>query len=101
MNFLLDRIKCNTIDSVIFIVSGGAARADFEGAQLMLAEHICMSTERSKSSSRRGDSGKCGRGGGGGRSGGAGILNGEWDKRGIANGDHYFAFHKLNNIKKF
>ena len=48
----------------------------------------------------RGDCRKGSCGDGGGRSGGAGMLNGEWDKRGIANGDHDFAFHKLNNIDK-
>ena len=40
--FLINRIKCDTLDSVIYIVSGGYDRADFEAAQLMLAEHIRM-----------------------------------------------------------
>ena len=52
VTFLINRIKCNTLDSMIFIVSGGSARADFEVAQLMLSEHIRMLTERSKFSSR-------------------------------------------------
>ena len=42
MTFLINRIKCNTLDSVISVVLGGAARADFEAAQLMLAEHVSM-----------------------------------------------------------
>ena len=81
----------------------------------MLAEHIRMLPERSKFSSRtvletyaacgnqsrRGDCGKCGRGGGGRRGRGSGIINGEWDNRGIANGDHDFAVHKLNRIDKW
>ena len=28
------------------------------------------------------------------------MINGEWDKRFISNGDHDFAVHKLNNIDK-
>ena len=28
------------------------------------------------------------------------MINGEWDKRGIANGEHDFAVHNLNNIDK-
>ena len=28
------------------------------------------------------------------------MLNGEWDNRGIASGDHDFAAHKLNNVDK-
>ena len=80
----------------------------------MLAEHIRILTEHSKFSNRnvlatyaargnqsgRGDHGRGGRNGGGGHGGSVGMLNGEWDKRGIANGDHDFAFHKLNNIDK-
>ena len=52
VTFLLDGIKCNTLDSVISVVSGGAVPADFEAAQLMLAENTCMLTEHSKLSSR-------------------------------------------------
>ena len=114
MTFLLDGIKCNTIDSVISFVLGGSALADFESTQLMIAEHIPMLTERSKFSNRnvlatyaardprsgRGDCGRGDRGGSGGRSGGAGIITGEWDKRGIDNGNHDFVVHKLNNIGK-
>ena len=114
VTFLPDRIKCNTLDSRIYIFSGGAARSDFEAAQLILAEHICMLTECSKVINRnvlatyaargnrpgRGDRGRGGRNGGDGRGGGAGTLNVKWDKRGISNGDHDFAVHKLNNIDK-
>ena len=42
--FLLNGIKCDTLDSVIFVVSGRAARDDFEAVQLILAEHIRMLT---------------------------------------------------------
>ena len=80
----------------------------------MLAEHIHMVTESSKFSSPnvlatyaahgnrpgRGDRGKGGCGGGGDRGGGARMLNSEWDKRGIANGDRVFAVHRLKNIDK-
>ena len=89
VNFLPDGIKCNMIDSVISVVSGGTARADFESAQLMLDEHIGMLTERSKFSNRniletyvargnrpgRGDCGRGGCNGGGGRGSGARIMN--------------------------
>ena len=94
------------LDSVISVVSGGAALADFGSDQLMLAENICMLTERSKfnnlnvsatyaacgKQSRRGDRGRGGRNGGGGGSRGRGdnygMLNGECYKRVIASGDH-------------
>ena len=73
-----------------------------------------MLTERSKFSSRnisatytarvprsrRGDIVRGGCGGGCGRGDGVGMLNGEQDKRGISNGNHYFAVYKLNNIDK-
>ena len=76
---------------MISIVSGGAARADFEASQLMLTEHIYMLTERSKFSSRiflatyaargnqpgRGDHWEVGHGGYGGCGGGVDMLNGE------------------------
>ena len=102
------------LNSLISVVSSGDARADSEAVQLMLAEHILMLTECSKFSSRNvlstyeargsryghGDCGRGGYGGGGRRGGSSVILNGEWDKRGIANGDHDFAVHKLNNIEK-
>ena len=91
VTFLINRIKCNTLDSVISVVLGGAARADFEAAQLMLAEHVSMLMERSKFRSRnflatyaargprsgRGDRGRGGCGGGGVRGGGGSMLNGE------------------------
>ena len=32
---------------------------------------------------------------------GVGVLNGEWDNRVIANGDHDFVVHKLNYIDKY
>ena len=44
--------------------------------------------------SGRGDLGRGGCGGSG------GMLNSEFDKRGITNGDHDFAVHKPNNIDK-
>ena len=80
----------------------------------MLAEYICMLTERSKLSNRnvsatyaaRGNQPRCGDRGRGGRDvcGGHGVganmLNSEWDKRGIANGDRVFAVHRLKNIDK-
>ena len=80
----------------------------------MLAEHIHMLTERSKFSSRnilatyavlgkqprRSDCGKGGSGGGGVRGGGDGMIDGEWDNRGIYNGNHDFVVHNLNNIDK-
>ena len=102
VTFLINIIKCDTLDSVISIVSGVAAHADFEAFQLMIAKHIRMVTERSKFSISNdsaiyaacgnqpgcGDCGKCGDGGSGGRRGGSGMLNGEWDKRGISNGGH-------------
>ena len=102
------------LNSLISVVSSGDACADSEAVQLMLAEHILMLTECSKFSSRNvlstyeargsryghGDRGRGGYGGGGRRGGSSAILNGEWDKRGIANGDHDFAVHKLNNIEK-
>ena len=114
VNLLLDGIKCNTLDYMISIVSGGSARVDFEASHLMLDEHIRMLTGRSKFSGHnvstvyaargnqpgRGDRGKGGCGGGGGRGGSAGMLNGEWDKRGISNGDHDFELHNMNNIDK-
>ena len=94
------------LDSVISVVSGGAARANFGSAKLMLVEHICMLTERSKFINRnvlstyaapgkqsgRGDCGRGGRNGTGGGSRGHGdnygMLNGEWYKRCIASGDN-------------
>ena len=99
------------LDSVIYVVSGGAALASFEAAQLMLAEQIRMLTEGSKFSNRnvlatyaarskRSGHGDCGSGGYIVSDGGSGMLNGEWDKKGIASGDHEFAAHKLNNIDK-
>ena len=102
------------IDFVISVVSGGAAGAHFEAAQLMLAENTHMLTEHSKFSNCNvlaayaacgnqpgcGDHRRGGRNGGGSCDGGADMINGEWDKRGIANGDHDFAVHKLNNIDK-
>ena len=108
VTFLLDGIKCDMLDSVIYVVSGGTAHADFEAAQLMLDNHIRMLTEHSKFSNRkvletytarvnRPGCGDCRRDV---RSGGSGILNGECDKRGISNGDHYFAVHRLKNIYK-
>ena len=50
--FLLNDIKCDSLDCVISVVSGVSARACFEAAQLMISEHIRMLTEHSKFSSR-------------------------------------------------
>ena len=99
------------LDSVIYVVSGGAALASFEAAQLMLAEQIRMLTEGSKFSNRnvlatyaarskRSGHGDCGSGGYIVSDGGSGMLNGEWDKIGIDNSDNDFLVQKLNNIDK-
>ena len=48
MTFLLDSIKCDMLGSVISVVSDGSVHADFESAQLILADHIRMVTECSK-----------------------------------------------------
>ena len=112
MNFLLNGIKYNIIDSVISIISDGSACTYFEASQLMLAEHIHMLKEHSKFRNCNvlatyaacgkqpgvSDRGRGGRNVGGGHGSGAGMMNGEWDKRGIANGDHEFAVQKLNSI---
>ena len=114
LSFLLVGINYYVIDSVISVVSDGAARAYFEAAQLMLSEQIRMLTESIKFSNRNvletyaahgnkpgsGDRGRGGRNGGAGRSDGANMLNGEYDNIGIANINHDFAVHNLNNIDK-
>ena len=48
VTFLIDGIKCDTFNFVIYVVSGGAARADLEAAQLKISEHIYMLAEHSK-----------------------------------------------------
>ena len=52
VTLLINGIKWNILDFVISVVSGGAAHADFESAQLMLTEHIYMLTEHTKFSKR-------------------------------------------------
>ena len=52
VTFLIYRIMCDTLDSVIYIVLGGATRAYFEGSKMMLDEHIRMVMERINFSSR-------------------------------------------------
>ena len=45
VTFQLDSIKYDMIDSVISVFSGETVRANFEEAQLMLAENILILTE--------------------------------------------------------